>query len=389
MKPVRLLSLLSLALVLVNAGCAGINSTIATPVTPTSPNPTPSPTPTPAATFIYVANSGSGDISALTLNHDGSITPVPGSPFIASGVQDLAISSSYLIATRQGVGASSYRIDPASGALTHVSDAAITDALLLHLAANSSSAYVGATNGLYGYSLADGNFNPVPGSPFFVQELMEPFPPDPQRLLLDSAGSYLFAGLADDGVSGTFSALPRAADGSLIHDPAPETGPVNTLAIAEHPSRKFLYVADGGLITIEQFDPSTGKHKSVPTPNPFAAASGFLLAMAPNGKFLLSADSFGDVLLRVFTVDENSGLLTEATNSPVPGGGFMPTDMTLDPSGRFLLVVRGDDATSSSSAVPPNSLSVLSFDDAAGKLSFLGPPFQLGSLPDSVVAVRF
>lgn len=285
--------------------------------------------------------------------------------------------------------ASSYRIDPATGVLTHVSDAAIAEALLLHLAANSSFVYVGASNGLYGYSLTDGNFNPVPGSPFFVQELMEPFPPEPQRLLLDSAGSYLFAGLSDDGVSGIFSALPRAADGSLIHDPASETGPVNTLAIAEHPSRNFLYVASGGLITIEKFDPSTGKHKLVPTPNPFAAASGFLLAMAPNGKFLLSTDFFGDILLRVFFVDENSGLLTEAATSPVPGGRFMPTDMTLDPSGRFLLVVRGDDATSSSSAVPPNSLSVLSFDDAAGTLYFLGPPVQLGSLPHSVVAVRF
>lgn len=94
-------------------------------VTP-SPAPTPTTTPTPIGSFVefaYVANSGSGNVSAYTIDAtNGALTPAAGSPFGAgSGPHGVAVdpTGKFAFVTNQNDNnVSAYTIDTASGALT-------------------------------------------------------------------------------------------------------------------------------------------------------------------------------------------------------------------------------------------------------------------------------
>jgi 6-phosphogluconolactonase (cycloisomerase 2 family) len=82
----------------------------------------------PSGKSVYVANANSADVSAYTIDADGSLAAVPGSPFAA------------------GAGPSSVTVDP-SGKLAYV--------------ANNISSNVSA------YCInANGSLTPIPGSPF-------------------------------------------------------------------------------------------------------------------------------------------------------------------------------------------------------------------------------
>src|SRR5437660_559511 len=81
-------------------------------------------TPPSSAQFAYVANADSGNISAYSIDSNGSLTPVPGSPFIA-GVEPFCVSvdsmAKFAYATNfSGNNVSAYRIG-SNGALTLVS----------------------------------------------------------------------------------------------------------------------------------------------------------------------------------------------------------------------------------------------------------------------------
>src|SRR5438132_9262948 len=73
------------------------------------------------AQFAYVANADSGNISAYSIDSNGSLTPVPGSPFTA-GVEPFSVSVDFMAkfayATNfSGNNVSAYRIG-SDGALT-------------------------------------------------------------------------------------------------------------------------------------------------------------------------------------------------------------------------------------------------------------------------------
>ena len=77
----------------------------------------------PTARFLYVANRGSNDVSAYSISSDGTLTPVPGSPFAgpdgpASVVVDPTARFAYVL-NRIGNRVSAYSIG-SNGALTPV-----------------------------------------------------------------------------------------------------------------------------------------------------------------------------------------------------------------------------------------------------------------------------
>jgi 6-phosphogluconolactonase len=84
----------------------------------------------PTGSFLYVANSGSGTVSAFTINSaTGVLTPVAGSPFMASGTASPATptsvrvdpSAQFAYVTNGDAGTiSAFSIDFATGALTAV-----------------------------------------------------------------------------------------------------------------------------------------------------------------------------------------------------------------------------------------------------------------------------
>jgi 6-phosphogluconolactonase len=147
------------------------------------------------------------------------------------------------------------------------------------------------------------------------------------------------------------------------------------------PDEQFLYVANRGLA-----DGACGKGCSISgfaidhvngglrelDGSPFAAGSGpVALAMHPSGKFLYVANVISnDVYVYVRTED---GRLSRS-GTPIPVGTH-PFYVTITPSGRFLYVSNQDDATVSGFAI----------DDGGQLHDILGSPFKTGLRPRFIV----
>ncbi len=84
----------------------------------------------PALSILYVANQGSSNVSAFTINSDGSLAAIGGSPFAAglgpvSAAIDPSVNFLY-VADLNSNQLSGYRIDPSTGALTAFSPATVS-----------------------------------------------------------------------------------------------------------------------------------------------------------------------------------------------------------------------------------------------------------------------
>jgi hypothetical protein len=162
---------LGLLMIAFLAGCGGVSANTPKP-TPT-PMPTPpgaTPTPTPAAahgTFVYFGTSASNTVG-YKLNPDGTLVPLPGSPFAVSG--NLVAAGNFLAASSSNT-VSTFQVDPASGALSPAGSGSASGAG--SIAADTRNIYVTGNNpannttGIYGFALSGtGALTPLAGSPF-------------------------------------------------------------------------------------------------------------------------------------------------------------------------------------------------------------------------------
>jgi 6-phosphogluconolactonase len=128
-------------------------------------------------------------------------------------------------------------------------------------------------------------------------------------------------------------------------------------ALALHPSKKFLYIANSGENDISRFTISSKGALTEVTPRTQAGQTPVVLVMDSAGSFLYVGNS-GSMNISVFSIDAGSGALTEVSQSPFPIG-LAPLNMKLSPSGAFLY------ATGSSGLVE-------AFTVNAGVLKILG-----------------
>ena len=311
----------------------------------------------PAGTFLFVANYSSGDISVLSINPStGELTPVNGSPFACEfGVDAIAVDPTgrYLFAvTGLTAGMWTYSIS-AAGALTP----------------NQGSPY----NQGFGYGLNNTSITASPDGKYVYvtnsQTGMFPY---------DHAGIYEFN---FDPASG--NSTPAVPFSTNVH------GVQNTAAF--DPSGNFLLVtgSDGpnlmAGVSVFAVDALTGVLTQVPPNNPLYAV---LVGHGPaavitdhSGKFVYIPNTV-DATISAFTLD-STGLLTEISGSPFPGGGNGaingPTGIATDTSGKFLYVCNAS-----------NDISVFKIDQSSGALTPVpGSPFsESGSGPHGIVFVH-
>src|SRR5690349_19614982 len=165
---------LGLLIIVSLAGCGSVSSTTPGPTPTPSPSPNPSPTPTPSAngTFVYfstsTANANASSTTGYRLNSDGTLTPLPGSPFAVSG--GLAAAGNFLAAS-SGNTVSTFQVDPATGALSATGSGSANGAGAI--AADSRNVYVSGnipannSTGIYGFAISGtGALTALPGSPY-------------------------------------------------------------------------------------------------------------------------------------------------------------------------------------------------------------------------------
>ena len=294
-----------------------------------------------AGTFVYVSNAEDGDIGTYSMRPDGELQP--GARVAAAKlVMPMAVSSDrrflYAASRSKPFSVHAYSINPATGALTHLS----------------------------------------------TSPLAESFP----YISLDRTGRFLFG--ASYG-SHLVSVNAVGSDGRVAPEPLQviPTGR-NAHAIRTDESNKFVYVPSLGTDQIFQFvfDAKSGRLTSN-TPAVFQ-----MKAMTGPRHFVTSSDNkFVYVLsellgtVTTFSLDAKTGLLTElgsvsglpadsklGPGAPrgavgVPGGpprntdnDIWAADIHMTPNGRFLYI---SERTS-------NSLGAFGVDGATGKLTYLG-----------------
>lgn len=312
----------------------------------------------PSGTALFVANSGTNDISAYSVKSDGSLTAAGATQPAGMTPLSLAMDSGgkFLFVANQGL-----QIDPNSGTVS-----------------------VFAVNGT---TLAE-----VAGSPFRVAAPGAPSGTGPSALAVTPDGKFLYVANQFDGTLTKFS-----VDGSGVLTPGPVVA-VGTApaAVGMTPDGGFLYV--GNASTVSAFAICNQVLTSCNDPNspdgsltvvggsPFSAGIGpVAIVAAPSGKFLFVVNRLSNQISE-YKIATGTGVLTPNTQSSISTGAT-PVGATIR-AGTATVAATG--GTTDFLYVPnlgASSVSVYSFDSTLGTLGLVGGPVPAtGGQPSAVAA---
>jgi 6-phosphogluconolactonase len=212
--------------------------------------------------FLYVGNNVSGDVGAFRIGPSGELTLVPGQPFqVGLAVFNMAADPAGRFLFVSGFGLTVFRIDSSTGALSQVPNSPFPDCCGVVLATDPTGRFLYVANeqsetiSVYAVDPSSGNLAPVAGSPFFAG-------PRPLSLGVDPQGRFLFAGnafglvsaFAVDSITGGLAPVPGS--------PFPSGRQPNSLVV--DPTGAALFVADpgepgsSGGVWAYSIDPTTG-----------------------------------------------------------------------------------------------------------------------------------
>jgi 6-phosphogluconolactonase (cycloisomerase 2 family) len=341
------------------------------------------------ASFAFVANTGSGNVSALAVSTTGGLSSVPGSPFPAgAGAEFMALDSMHkflYVSNQNSSTLSAFSINTSTGVLTAVPGSPFATGSAPHgVAVDSAGRFVfvgneGGSISVFSINSANGALTPAPGSPFPANS--------PFGLAINPSGTFLFVtntstgGLSPSSLS-TFQIDPTT--GALTAVNSPVTTGTTPIGITADPNGKFLYSSEHMTESLAAFDVDstsgalTRTGSSTPAAAPSCSISCHLaplrLAVHPNDQFLY-VTNVGANSLSVFNI--NNGPPT-----PLPASaptGQHPFGVAFDPTGNFLYVANKLD----------NNISAFSVNASTGALAALpGSPFAAGgSAPTGIVIV--
>jgi YVTN family beta-propeller protein len=223
-----------------------------------------------ASSFLYVANLGSNDVEAYSVDSDGALT-FASSASVGSSPSGLVLSSS--------------------------------GNLLFVAVPNLSAIYV--------FAVSSGSVTPVAGSPFHVANGVA-------SVAIDPTDTFLYApNPATNTISG-FSVLSGGVLSELAKSPYGSTTLKNPVANVVDPTGKFLYVANFASTALSIFDvSSTGDLTAKTGSSASAGTNPVFFTFDPNGKYLYVGNE-GSKSITEFTLNSD-GTLT-STNTIQVGG---------------------------------------------------------------------
>lgn len=277
-------------------------------------------------------------------------------------------------------GASAYRIDLASGALTLINRISGNKASTSYLGLDRSGRFALAANFDTGHLAVfpiepDGSLGKATaidkhtGSSVNPQRQTHTYPHD---IVTDP--SNRFAVVPDLGIDKVYVYRFDDKAGTLVAaDPPsvsvkPGSGPRH---VAFSPNQKWAYVITemGNTIIAFKWDAARGTLSEIQTvstlPDGFTAESTAAeIEVHPGGKFLFGSNRGHDSIV-TFAIDPSNGRLTLVAFTATQGKN--PRDFTLDPSGKWMI------CTNQAS----NSAIVFRIDAESGKLTPVGPPVDV------------
>ncbi|MBI4197026.1 MAG: beta-propeller fold lactonase family protein [Deltaproteobacteria bacterium] len=338
--------------------------------------------------FAYAPNVMGNNISAYRLDATtGALTALSSSPFGAGSVpQRIAITPNSQCLYVNNQNNSSVLIKPitaSTGALEEGSSASTgTTPWSSAVTPNGSFLYMlnYVSDDISGYSINGTTcaLTPISGSPF----VDSPAGDSPSEPVVHPNGKFLYVSNYDDGNISIFEI--NSSTGALTrYFGSPY--PLNVMSLrgmAITPDGNFLYVVDDGTSTVWGFsvNASTGALNQLDLSPSELPNEKYLdlgdnaglsdITIDPTGKFLYTVDTNDSNGLRAFAINTSNGFLTQISTYAV--GGTTPTRVRLDPTGKFLYVVNPGS----------NNISGFTVNSSTGALTAIsGSPFSAGSSP--------
>jgi DNA-binding beta-propeller fold protein YncE len=332
----------------------------------------------PTVGHVYVNNNTSGrnTVAGFDRHADGSLTPIPGSPFdaggagtgapfgSAGGLQETA-DGRYLLATDPASNEISVlRIRP-NGSLWLVEVEAANGILPTSIAVHGSLVYVangGAGGSNYtGFRLnAGGHLSPIPGSTYALPDDALPghvlISPDGRRLVATRVGPNAGPSFLD--------AFRIGADGRLTAAPgspyaAQRIGPFGSTFSPTHGNQLFVSNAHDGALagSVSVYDVAGDGSLTAIDGSPFAddQTAPCWVAISPDGRALFAINTASTTISRYAVAGDGTLDLVGSTPFASPTG-LRPFDAAVSPDGDFLYVVDAGTAQVSAFAVDGTSV---------------------------------
>jgi 6-phosphogluconolactonase (cycloisomerase 2 family) len=323
-----------------------------------------------AARFAYVGNGsgngGSGSISGYSVDvTGGTLTPLTGSPFPASGPQQVLIHPSgdfmYYIDVNGSLHVED--ITPTTGALkdslqTPVPATAVLSANVGVIDPTGRFIYVisDVGNSIYGFSIkqtvaTDTAHNGALTSIQIISAPADPTLNAPTWIMTDRAGKYVY--VVNSGASTISEYKIDQTTGALTLLGTPSIGTGNSPIYGTTDVNGHIYVANDGTtqsVSVYSIDPSSGSTAGelakVGSDFPVTGATFTINVLTdPTGKYLYVLDSASSTAGQVFayTLNTSSGAIVSQIGTTGQPTGGNSTGMAIDPTGVFMAI--GNNAT--------------------------------------------
>jgi lactonase family protein with 7-bladed beta-propeller len=305
------------------------------------------------ATFVYTNNDRTpNSVSAFSVAANGSLSPVPGSPFLTGGNGagggffaanriTASVVKDFLYAANAGSNTvSAFSINPATGVLTAISGSpfatgGVGDGVGISLTATPDDKFLIAANGtsmtVTVFSIAaNGSLSPVPGSPFAS----------------GAAGSLAGAKVTSDGkflavtsAPGNIAMFSISAAGALAPIPGFPLADAGSAGMDCNCASTLLFVALNGTAAarVDVFDIGFSGDLLRIAGSPFSGpgSNSNVAVLSPDDSTLFVSNQ-GNSTVTTFAVVGN-GSLTTVPGSPFPApGALTPSGMATNRTGTFL-----------------------------------------------------
>jgi len=326
----------------------------------------------PVTGHVYLddGTAGANTIAGFSRHADGTLTPIPGSPFKAGGAGtdaglpsqgavQLAEGGRFLLAADAGSNqVSVLRVEP-GGALRSVSVASSGGVTPVSIAVHGSLVYVanaGAGGSNYtGFRLTtSGTLTPLSHSTVTLADSAQP-----GDVLFNATGTRLVGTEVNSSLIDSFTVQPdgrlRAAPGSPFK--AQGIGPFGSGFRPTNPSQLFVTNAHNGtgLGTVSAFtDSPSGQLTSIGA-SPYAdqQTAPCWLAISPDGRYLFAVNT-GSGFISSYSISPGGALTLLGSTQVSASGGVGAVDPGISPDGRYLYVNETKAGAVGTFAIGPN-----------------------------------
>jgi 6-phosphogluconolactonase len=301
--------------------------------------------------YLLVSDGGSNQISVLNINSDGSLTAVPNSPFPSGGTKpvSIAVHRNLVYVANDGVAAT-----------------ATTPATAADYA---------------GFSLSfAGQLAPLPTAPVQVPSAAN----DLGDVLINGWGTNLVGIEVASGLIDSFSLTAQGALGANLQVPSQAAGPFGSAFRSTGPNQLYVSNAHGGALagSVSAFNVTTNGVVTSIGSSPFAdqQTAPCWVAISPDGQYLFTANA-GSGSYSSYAINFD-GSLTLLGDLPMPtlsnGKAPTPLDISVDALGHNLYGI--------DNGLP--GVSMIHLNEGYMLASPTSPmPLPAGATPSGIVAV--